>query len=67
MKFQLGILGNGHIEIWDADRERRMGRSETCIPVNCFVNDKYFKEEFEQLEALLHQPDLTGPPGSGEV
>jgi hypothetical protein len=54
LRFQLGILGNGHIEIWDADRERRLGRSETCIPVNCMVNFDFFQKEFATLEGLLN-------------
>jgi len=57
LRFQLGILGNGHIEIWDADRECRLGRSETCLPVNCMVNFDFFEKEFAILEGLLNAPE----------
>lgn len=30
-----------------------LGRSETCIPVNCFVNMKFYDTEFAKLEKLL--------------
>lgn len=53
LKFQKGILSNGHVEIWDISSEKRLGRSETCIPVNCFVNNEFYENEFKVLEGLL--------------
>lgn len=50
--FSRCILGNGHLEIWDQEREVMLGRSETCIPVNCFINTEYYESELSTLEQL---------------
>jgi methylamine utilization protein MauJ len=56
LRFQRCILSNGHLEIWDSDSETRLGCSETFIPVNCFVNDKYFDSDSAALESILASP-----------
>lgn len=53
LHFSKCILSNGHLEIWDQEREIMLGRSETFIPVNCFVNTEYYDAEFMKLEKLL--------------
>lgn len=53
LHFSLCILSNGHLEIWDQEGEIMLGRSETCIPVNCFVNTEFYDSEFATLERLL--------------
>lgn len=53
LEFRRCILSNGHLEVWDSDSEAMLGRSETCIPVNCFVDDKYFESELKELKELL--------------
>lgn len=53
LRFQRCILGNGHLEVWDQEREVMLGRSETCIPVNCFVNQDFYEEELATLGKLL--------------
>lgn len=53
LRFQRCILSNGHLEVWDQESEVMLGRSETCIPVNCFVNMEFYDKEFAKLEKLL--------------
>lgn len=53
LRFHRCILSNGHLEIWDASTEKRLGCSETYIPLNCFVNTKFFDEEIAALEKIL--------------
>lgn len=53
LHFSKCILSNGHLEIWDQEREIMLGRSETFIPVNCYVNTEYYDSEFTTLEKLL--------------
>lgn len=53
LRFQRSILSNGRLEIWDPDSNDMLGRSETCIPVNCFVNDEFYTSELETLGNLL--------------
>lgn len=53
LRFSRCILSNGHLEVWDQEREVMLGRSETCVPVNCFVNTEYYDTEFAILEGLL--------------
>ncbi len=57
--FSRCILSNGHLEIWDQDEGLMLGRSETCIPVNCFVNTKYYESELSTLRKLLEPDDQT--------
>ncbi len=54
LQFSLCILSNGHLEIWDQDREIILGQSETFIPKNCFVNCEYFDTEIATLQNLLN-------------
>ncbi|MCO7247742.1 methylamine utilization protein MauJ [Halomonas sp. Mc5H-6] len=54
LRFQRCILSNGHLEVWDQESEVMLGRSEACIPVNCFVNMEYYDTEFATLEKLLN-------------
>jgi hypothetical protein len=53
--FSKCILSNGHLEIWDQEDEVILGRSETCIPMNCFVDTKYYESELSLLEKLLEE------------
>lgn len=53
LRFSRCILSNGHLEIWNQEDEVLLGRSETCIPVNCFVNNEFYETELGKLEALL--------------
>lgn len=53
LRFQRCILSNGHLEVWDQESEEMLGRSETCIPVNCFVNMAFYDAELAKLEKLL--------------
>ncbi len=55
LNFQRCILSNGHLEIWDQEPEKMLGRSETCIPVNCFVNEEFYTKELESLQRLLDE------------
>ncbi len=48
------ILSNGHLEIWDP-RGERLGASEGYIPMNVFINDKYFEEELRYLRERLEE------------
>ena len=57
LQFQRAILGNGHLEVWDPETERRLGRSETCVPLNCFVNENFYKSELRDLRELLEEWD----------
>ena len=52
LEFQRSILGNGHLEIWDPESDRMLGRSETCIPVNCFINSEFYEKELASLREL---------------
>ena len=54
-KFRHAILANGNIEIWDVDANRRMGRSETYIPVNMYLDRKAYDRQLAALEALLRR------------
>ena len=40
------------MEIWNQETESMLGRSETCIPVNCFVNHDFYVAELAKLNAL---------------
>lgn len=53
LHFSRCILSNGHLEVWNQEDEAMLGRSETCIPVNCFVNEEFYKTELRKLDALL--------------
>ena len=53
LRFSLAILSNGHLEVWSQENEMMLGRSETCIPVNCFVNHEFYESELAELNALL--------------
>jgi hypothetical protein len=53
LSFSRCILSNGHLEIWDQEREIMLGRSETCIPVNCFVNTEFYGSELNTLQGLI--------------
>ena len=53
LRFQRCILSNGHLEIWDSCTTKRLGCSEEYLPLNCFVNDKFFDEETVALETIL--------------
>jgi hypothetical protein len=53
LHFSRCILSNGHLEIWDQEREIMLGRSETYIPVNCYVHTEFYDSEFATLENLL--------------
>lgn len=59
LRFSRCILSNGHLEIWDQEREIMLGRSETCIPVNCFVNTEFYDLEFATLERLLDDDSIA--------
>jgi len=59
LHFSLCILSNGHLEIWDQEREIMLGRSETYIPLNCFVNTEFYDSEFATLERLLDESAVT--------
>lgn len=52
LEFQRSVLGNGHVEIWDPEADKMLGRSETCIPVNCFLNHEFYEKELESLREL---------------
>lgn len=51
--FSRCILSNGHLEIWNQEDGLMLGRSETCIPVNCFVNTEFYESELSLLKKLL--------------
>ena len=53
LEFQRCVLGNGHLEVWDSESEAILGQSETCIPVNCFVNHDFYSKELKKLRCLL--------------
>lgn len=53
LEFQQCILGNGHLEVWDAENEKMLGRSETCIPVNCMINHEFYESELAKLRDTL--------------
>lgn len=55
LRFSRCILSNGHLEIWNQEAEALLGRSEACIPVNCFVNNDFYEAELGKLEALLDE------------
>lgn len=55
LRFSRCILGNGHLEIWNQEDEALLGRSDACIPVNCFVNSEFYDAELGKLEALLDE------------
>ncbi len=59
LHFSWCILSNGHLEIWDQEREIMLGRSVTCIPVNCYVNTEFYDSEFATLEKLLFDDSAT--------
>ena len=60
LNFSRCILSNGHLEIWDQEGEIMLGRSETCIPVNCFVDDGYYESELSALEIIQDSLDSHG-------
>ena len=51
--FQRCIFSNGHIEIWDSQIDRRLGCSESYIPVNFRINDEYFEQEIAALKTII--------------
>lgn len=53
LQFQRCILSNGRLEVWDPETETMLGRSDTCIPVNCFINDDFYTTELTKLRELL--------------
>ena len=53
LKFQRCVLSNGHLEIWDVQTEKRLGCSESYMPLNCMVNTEFFDEETEELEKII--------------
>ena len=55
LEFQRCILSNGRLEIWNPESETMLGRSETCIPVNCFVNHEFYESELAKLNELLEK------------
>jgi hypothetical protein len=55
LRFQRCILSNGRLEVWDPEKVIMLGRSETCIPVNCFVNTEFYDSELQTLSALLEK------------
>jgi hypothetical protein len=52
-RFLLALLSNGHIELWDAVSEQRLGRSQGYIPINMMVNVDWFNAQITELEGLL--------------
>jgi hypothetical protein len=53
VQFYRCILSNGHLEIWDPVKNKRLGCSEAYIPINCMVNDDFFNQLINELEVLL--------------
>jgi hypothetical protein len=53
LRFQRCILLNGHIEIWSADGNTRLGCGQTYIPKNCMVNSEFFEAAEMELTKLL--------------
>jgi hypothetical protein len=53
LQFQRCILSNGRLEVWNPDTDTMLGQSETCIPLNCFVNHEFYKSELQTLDELL--------------
>jgi hypothetical protein len=52
-RFRWAMILNGRIELWDAESERCLGRSEAYIPVNMMANKAGFDARIAELEALL--------------
>jgi hypothetical protein len=53
LRFQRCVLSNGHLEIWDANQQKRLGCSEGYMPVNCFVNTEFFDGQIAALSEIL--------------
>jgi len=53
VRFLLALLSNGHVELWDAVSEQRLGRSQGYIPMNMMVNVDWFNAQIMELEGLL--------------
>lgn len=53
LEFQRCILGNGHLEVWDEDTKIKLGESKMYMPLNCFINEEFFKEKLDILNNLL--------------
>lgn len=60
IQFYYAVLANGHLELWDAVAERRLGRTDGYIPMNMMINFEWFKTQIAELEGLLNQPVSPG-------
>jgi hypothetical protein len=64
LQFQRCILSNGRLEVWDPEADTMLGRSETCVPVNCFVNHEFYETELKILNGLLEKWTGAETPSS---
>lgn len=59
LRFQKGILSNGHLEIWDLTTKIRLGCSEPYLPFNCRVDFKQFESEIKILQRILAEDKIS--------
>ncbi len=53
LRFQYCVFCNGSAEVWDETGARKLGESEAYMPVNMFVEPKFFEQHLGTYEALL--------------
>jgi hypothetical protein len=53
VRFHYAILANGHLELWDQDAQKRLGRTDSYIPQNMMINSEWFTQRIAELEALI--------------
>jgi len=52
--FSRCILSNGHIEIWSQEDQVMLGRSETYMPINFFVDHEFYGSKLSLLQGLFN-------------
>ncbi|WP_088184057.1 methylamine utilization protein MauJ [Sphingobium sp. Z007] len=60
-RFQLDYLGNGELQIYDADTRTLLSRVDAFIPVNCWANHEWFDSEIAKWLKLAEQRALQNP------
>lgn len=57
-----GLLANGQLEVWDADTDRLLGRTDPYIPVNIDLRatDEHLEAEERRIAAMLQERSADG-------
>lgn len=60
LQFTLDYVGNGRLEIFDADTRERISRVDAFIPVNYFANHEWFENQIGQWDVKARERAAAG-------